>query len=315
MDATPRHVDPSQDSHAPPGFGRAPKLAIVIVTYNSAPVLAGLLDSIPSGLEGIRSREVVVVDNDSHDGSAGIAEAHPVGARVIRMGRNAGYAAGINAASETIAADMDILILNPDIRLQQGCGLWLSRQLSDPSVGIAVPQMLNEDETVAKSIRKGPTIITIWADALLGAKLAARIGLSEIVADPGLYRSGGAVEWATGAALAISARARRAVGPWDESFFLYSEEVDYMERVRRTGLKVVYEVNARVVHFGGEYHENTFLSALMTANRIRYYRRHHGPLATMVFRLGIIIGETMRFTLGPGHRAALRAAMSPTARP
>jgi GT2 family glycosyltransferase len=228
------------------------------------------------------------------------------------MDRNAGYAAGINAAAATLSADTDILVLNPDIRLRRGCVLRLSDRLRQPSVGIAVPQILNEDETLALSLRREPTIVTIWSDALLGTKLAARIGLGEIVADPALYQRGGVVEWATGAALAVSARARRAVGEWDESFFLYSEEVDYMERVRRAGLDIVYDVEARAVHFGGEYHENTFLSALMTANRIRYYRRHHGPLATLVFRLGIIVGEVMRIALSPGHRAALRAALSPS---
>ena len=109
--------------------------------------------------------------------------------------------------------------------------------------------------------------------------------------------------------MAISARARMAVGIWDESFFLYSEEVDYLERVRRAGFKVVYEVSARCIHFGGDYQQNTYLSALMTANRIRYFRRHHGVVATSLFRLSIIFGETMRFTLGAGHRAALHAAL------
>jgi len=69
------------------------------------------------------------------------------------------------------------------------------------------------------------------------------------------------------------------------------------------------------VHSGGEYHQNTYLSGLMTANRIRYFRRHHSAFATAFFRLGIIVGETMRITLGPGHRAALYAALFSTAGP
>ena len=193
----------------------------------------------------------------------------------------------------------------------------LSERLSE-AVGNRGPANLGRgSDIIALSLRREPTIVTAWSDALLGTKLAALIGLGEIVDKPPLYQHGGIVEWATGAALAISARARRAIGSWDESFFLYSEEVDYMARVRQSGLNVVYEVKARAVHFGGAYHENTYLSALMTTNRIRYFRRHHGPMATAVFRLAIIIGETMRFALGPGHRAALRAALffSPATQP
>jgi len=305
------------DTQASAGSDVAAKIAVVVVTYNSASVVGGLLDSLPSGFEGVDSYDVLVVDNDSRDNSVDLAQCHPIGAKVIQMGRNAGYAAGINAAIKVLSEDTDVLVLNPDVRLQQGCVLRLRERLSDATVGIVVPQILNEDRAVALSLRREPTLVTAWSDALLGTKLAARIGLGEIVDDPGLYRHGGVIEWATGAVLAISARARRAVGSWDESFFLYSEEVDYMARVRRSGLNIVYEMEARAVHFGGAYHENTYLSALMTANRIRYFKRHHGLVATAVFRLAIIVGETIRVALGPGHRAALRAALffSPATQP
>lgn len=286
-------------------------LCVVVVTYNSARVLSGLLDSLPSGLEGVRTTRVIVVDNDSGDGSAELAEVHAVQPRVIRMGRNAGYAAGINAATRTLPPDWHVLVLNPDIRLFPSCAKVLVEAMADPLAGVVVPTVLNEDGTLALSLRREPSLSTGWSDALVGTKLAARFGLGEIVSDSERYAGGGPIEWATGAILAISARARAAVGEWDESFFLYSEEVDYMQRVRRQGLRVGYVPEGRAIHFGGEYHENTFLSWLMTRNRIRYFRRHHGALATGLFRLSIIVGETMRFALGPGHRAALRAALAP----
>ncbi|MCA1406698.1 glycosyltransferase family 2 protein [Ensifer sp. IC3342] len=299
-----------QHGAAVPGPNGTGSLAVVIVTYNSASVLPGLLDSLPAGLEGIANYQVIVVDNASRDGSADLALAHPIGARVIRMGRNAGYAAGINAATATVAPYADLLVLNPDVRLHPGAARHLVDRLTEASVGVVVPQILGEDGKVCRSLRREPSAITAWSDALIGTKLAALIGIGEIVADPILYAQGGRIEWATGAVLAISARARLIVGDWDESFFLYSEEVDYMERVRRSALSVVYDTNARAVHIGGAYQRNPYLSALMTSNRVRYYRRHHGPIATMLFRLAIIVGESMRVVLGPGHRAALRAALT-----
>jgi GT2 family glycosyltransferase len=285
-------------------------LAVVIVTYNSAEVLPGLLDSLPAGCAGIDELDVIVVDNDSRDQSVEIARNHPVGARVIETGRNAGYAAGINAATATIGKHCDVLVLNPDIRLMPGSARILCEQLSDLAVGIAVPQILTEEGELTLSLRREPSITTAWSDALLGSKIAARIGTGEIVDDPALYEKGGDTDWATGAILAIAARARLAVGDWDESFFLYSEEVDYLERIRRSGMSICYVPEAKAVHFGGEYHANPFLSALMTSNRIRYFRRHHGPISTALFRLSIVVGETMRMALGPGHRAALRAALT-----
>lgn len=311
MDASLRHSEEQPANRDPSTAEGAGALAVVVVTYNSETVLPGLLDSLAEGLAGLERREVIVVDNASQDASAELARAHPFGVRVIETGHNAGFAAGINAAAATINEDTHLLVLNPDIRLHPGAAARLVTRLGDPAIGVVAPQMLNEDGTVAQSLRREPSLVTAWSDALVGTQLAARLGLGEIVADPRLYHDGGKVDWATGAALAVSARTRAIVGDWDASFFLYSEEVEYMERVRRAGFAVVYDTQARVMHIGGAYHNNSFLAALMTTNRIRYFRRHHGPIATALFRLSIIVGGAMRAGLGAGHRAALRAALTP----
>src|SRR5262245_8178473 len=286
-------------------------LSIVIVTYNSAAVLPGLLDSLPAGLEGVEHCETIVVDNNSDDDSVDVALAHPTRPRVIRMGRNAGYAAGINAGAATVDSETDLLILNPDIRLLPGAvGLLLAR-LRDCSVGVAVPRILAEDGTTRWSLRREPSVSTAWTVAILGGTLAARIGNGEMIGDPAMYDREALVEWATGAILVVAARARAIVGDWDESFFLYMEEVDYLRRVRESGFSVVYVPQAQAVHIEGEYSQNPRLSALLAANRIRYHRRHHGPLSTALYRLSIIVGEGLRaFRGAPGHRAALRAALT-----
>ena len=156
-------------------------LAVVIVTFNSASVLPALLDSLPAGLQGIDDFQIVVVDNDSRDGSAELANAHPLGATVIRMGRNAGYAAAINAAAATVSPNSDLLILNPDLRLYPGAVRPLAEHAAMPSVGIAVPRNFKEDGTTDPTLRREPTVLTAWAEAVLGGKLAARLGWGEIV--------------------------------------------------------------------------------------------------------------------------------------
>jgi N-acetylglucosaminyl-diphospho-decaprenol L-rhamnosyltransferase len=285
------------------------KLAIIIVTYNSASVLPGLLDSFDSGLEGVKEFETIVVDNDSTDNSVDTALDHAIRPRLIKMGRNAGYAAGINAAAATVPAHADLLILNPDIRLLPGTVRPLLDRLNDSSVGVAVPRILAEDGTTQWSLRQEPSLLTAWSDAILGGTFAARIGLGETIGDPATYETDNSTDWATGAILAIAARTRRLVGDWDESFFLYMEEVEYLRRVRECGFSVAYIPQAQAIHIGGEYSENPRLSALLCANRIRYHRRYHGPLSTALFRLSVLVGEGIRAIYGPpGHKAAFRAA-------
>lgn len=285
-------------------------LSIIIVTYNSATVLPSLLDSLPAGLEGVNRFQTIVVDNDLHDNSADIAGAHPIRPIVIRMGRNAGYAAAINAGAATVSPSADLLILNPDVRLFPGAVRMLLDRLTDSSVGVAVPRILDENGTISWSIRREPSVLTAWADAVLGGTLAARLGAGGKVCDPAAYDGEGVIDWATGAVLAVSGRVRAIVGDWDELFFLYMEEVDYMRRVRECGFSVVYVPQAQAIHIGGEYKPR--LWALLSANRIRYHRRHHGPISTAAFRLSIILGEGMRALRGPpAHRAAVRAALRP----
>jgi GT2 family glycosyltransferase len=286
-------------------------LSIIIVTYNSAAVLPELLDSLPAGLKGIKQFQIIVVDNDSADGSVDIALAHPTRPRVIRTGRNAGYAAAINVGAAAAGSNADLLILNPDIRLLPGSVRLLIDRLTDSSVGVAVPRILAEDGTTRWSLRREPSVMRVWSAAILGGTLAGCIGNGEMIGDPAVYDRDGLVEWASGAILAVAARARAVVGDWDESFFLYMEEVDYLRRIRERGLSVAYVPQAQAVHLEGEYGENPRLSALLAANRIRYHRRHHGALSTALFRLGIIVGEGLRTFRGPpGHRAALRAALT-----
>lgn len=286
-------------------------LAVVIVTYNSANTLGGLLDTLAEGLEGVSHSEVVIADNASADDSVAIAEGHPIGARVVRTGQNGGYAAGINAALATIGEDADVLILNPDIRLLRGTAARLAAMLQHPGVAVAVPRIMHESGDLFHSLRREPSLRTAWADALLGTKLGSGIDVGESICNSDLYEAPGIFDWASGAALAVSSEARRTIGDWDETFFLYSEEVDYQRRAREAGFHIAYVPDAWAVHFGGDYSRNGRLYAILTANRIRDYARHHGAVSTALFRLAVLTGEALRSLGGSAvHRAGVMGALS-----
>jgi N-acetylglucosaminyl-diphospho-decaprenol L-rhamnosyltransferase len=292
----------------------AAPLAIVIVTYNSADVLEGLLDSLAPALSDVPNVSIIVVDNSSSDNSVEIARQHPLDLRVLQTGRNGGYAAAINAASATLSPKTALLILNPDIRLLPGSVGRLLRRTIEPDIGVVVPQMRDPDGTIAMSLRREPSLTRMWAQALLGPVPAAHLGLGEMIADPASYQKSRDVDWATGAALMVSPQARARVGAWDESFFLYSEEVDYQRRVRTNGMRVVYEPSACVTHIGGDYMQSPMLAGLMTRNQIRYFRRHHGLLETVLFRSAIVTFALLRSWKSRTHRAVLRAGLMPAGR-
>lgn len=290
-----------------------PGVSVVVVTYNSAAHLPGLVGSLDAALEGVAEWELVVADNASSDGSAELAGRLAPAARIVPMGRNAGYAAAINAAVARSRPDFDTLVLNPDVRLGAGSVQRLQAALREGGVGVAVPRLVDDDGRTWPSLRREPSPVRAWGEAVLGGRLSAALGVSETVAVGPDYERSSTVEWATGAVLLISAECSATVGPWDERYFLYSEEVDYFRRVREAGLRAVYVPDAVAFHAQGEYQGDAGLWRLLLANRVVDFARRHGPVRTTIFRAGLAAGELVRTVRGAAHRAGLRAVVSPHA--
>ncbi len=138
----------------------------IVVTYNSARDLPGLLDTVPRAAPGMTVR-VLVVDNDSSDDIAG-AVAGRRGVELIRAGGNLGYAGGINVGRRHLGPTRTVAILNPDLRLAPGSLAWLVEAAGRPGAGAAVPRFV-EEETGHNfpSLRREPTILRALGDALL----------------------------------------------------------------------------------------------------------------------------------------------------
>lgn len=231
-------------------------LDVVIVTFNSADVLGGLLDSLQRALAGISNARVIVADNDSQDDSVAIATRHSIGACVVEVGYNAGYAAGINAAAARHGRDCALLLLNADIRLEPDCIALMLAELARPNVGVVVPKTLHEDGSLSFSIRQEPSLSAGWCEAVLGGTLAGKIGLGEISYRAADYARNRNIIAGSGAIVMVSKDARAAAGSWDERFFLYSEEIDYQRRVRRAGFEIRFIASAVCTHIGGESNIN-----------------------------------------------------------
>jgi N-acetylglucosaminyl-diphospho-decaprenol L-rhamnosyltransferase len=287
--------------------GAQPRVAVVIVTYNSASVLRGCLDSLTD--QGAHIASVVVADNASHDDSVAIArEATDLPIRTVQLDRNAGYAAAINAGIAAIQLDQvdAVFVANPDCRLRPGALRRLADTLREPGRGIAIPRVVNPGGSLQPSLRRTPTVGRAWAEAVLGGNLAGRLGtLGELVMDPREYERARPACWGTGAAMLLSTELIRDIGPWDESFFLYSEETEYALRARDRGHGTWYEPAAVVEHIGGESATNPALSALLVVNKVILFRRRNSRPASWAYFAAIVVNESIRALAG---RRVSRAA-------
>jgi GT2 family glycosyltransferase len=297
----------------------APRVAAVVVTYNSAEVLGGCLQSLPAGAEGVRLVDVVVADNASRDESLRIAkETTHLPVRTVQLGRNAGYAAAVNVGVEALTGiDIDaVIVLNPDCRLHPGALAHLAEALRRPGYGISVPRLVNPNGTLQPSLRRMPTVRRAFAEAVIGGNLAGRIGtLGELITDPRVYEHAGEATWATGAAMLISSDVLREIGPWQETFLLYSEETEFTLRAADNGWKLWYEPAAVVEHIGGESSTSPMLAALLTVNKVRLFRQRHSRVAALAYYLAMLLGVTARAIAGrPTARASLIALTRPSRR-
>ncbi|MFD9723369.1 glycosyltransferase family 2 protein [Streptomyces sp. NPDC059072] len=313
------------DNPAPrrPAGGSGP-VAVLVVTWNSAAVLPEFLSCLPEAMTGLDWR-LVVADNDSADDTVEVIRSLAPDATIVQTGRNAGYAAGVNAALGA-AADWEdgpraALVCNPDIRMRPGCAKLLVDGLGAPvgdgdRVGISVPLLYEEDgRTLVHSLRRESSVTRALGEAVIGNRRAGRFPhLSELVTDSAAYERPTRADWATGALMALSADCLAACGPWDESFFLYSEETEYCLRARDRGFVTRLEPAASATHLGGDSQVSPRLWTLLTLNRVRLYERRHGPVATAAFRAAVLLRETSRAALGrPAARAAAAALVRPGA--
>ncbi|MEZ5273893.1 MAG: glycosyltransferase family 2 protein [Ilumatobacteraceae bacterium] len=290
------------------------QVGVAIVTYNSADHIPDLLLTLRQALAGI-SHRIVVADNASTDNSVALLEA--AGIDVVRMGGNLGYSAGINAGLRRLTDTRAVLILNPDMKLAPGSISALFDTLEDPRVGIVAPQSRSYDGTLGLNQRRDPSLLRAFGTSLLGGRYARRWpALSEFVADEQAYLHQCNIDWGVGAMLLVTRECIDAVGEWDESFFLYSEETDYCQRARRMGFVVRYQPDAVAFHEGGGGVRNPRLRSMMVVNKVRLYRRRHDVVRSFLFWTAEFLNE---FTRGlGGNRAARTAALAllfPSRRP
>ncbi|EWT05290.1 glycosyl transferase family 2 [Intrasporangium chromatireducens Q5-1] len=298
-------------------MGRAGEdVLLACVTWNSARHVASFIDSLRAGLEGVDKWRLVVVDNGSADETVRIVRSHCPTAIVIENEWNAGYAGGINAALALLGPASDLVVCNPDVRLGPGCVRQLLDAFREPGVGIACPLQRGPDGAVLPTLRSEPSVRRALGEAILGGRRAGKLpGWGELEMRPSAYTFAHSVAWATGSLLAVSAGCLRAVGPWDERYFLYSEETDFALRARDKGYAVRFVPGAVCTHETGESHESPMLWALLTVNRARLFRVRHSAWSSAAFRGALLLGETMR-SLGAGgevHRCAVRLLLTSSA--
>lgn len=231
----------------------APRLGIVVVSYNTRELLRRCLQSttevsLPVG--------VVVVDNASTDGSLEMVRRDFPAVRLIANGENRGFAAATNQGLEAVCAEADfILLLNPDAWLYPGAAEELARFLvAHPRVGVVGARLLYPDGRPQEGAWRFPTLLMAFFDLFPPhGPLVGRLQSSFL---NGRYQEEREdvpfpIDHPLGAAMMIRRETLAEVGLFDEDYWMYAEEVDWCRRCHAAGWAIWQVPAARVVHVGG----------------------------------------------------------------
>lgn len=225
-------------------------LDIIIVNWNAGDQLRDCVASVLMHGAGAVGR-AIVVDNGSTDGSAD-AVADCEGIKVIRAGKNLGFAAACNRGARE-ADSAYLLFLNPDTRVEADSlrvPLAFMEQSENAEVGICGVQLVDEEGQVSRTCARFPTLGRLTASALGVDKL---VGLGSAAMRMGDWDHGETrtVDQVIGAFFLIRRDLFERLSGFDERFFVYFEEVDLSLRVHRAGGCSVYLAGARAFHAGG----------------------------------------------------------------
>lgn len=288
-------------------------LSIVIVSWNVRDLLRQCLHSTLANLQTCQL-EIIVVDNVSTDDSPDMVRAEFPDVRLIVNAENRGFPAANNQGID-VAQGRYVLILNPDTEIiGDALATMVAYADAHPDVAVVGPQLLNADRSVQSSRRRFPTLATAlfestWLQACAPRRLLARYYVEDRPDDATLD-----VDWVKGAALMARREAIAQVGPMDEGYFMYSEELDWCRRFKDAGWRVVYLPAAQIVHHGGKSSDQvvTARHVHFQTSKVRYFHKHHGRFTGELLRWFLLGNYAWQLVLESakwlvGHKRALRA--------
>lgn len=226
-------------------------ISIIIIEYHGIDLIEACIASLGKHLSGL-AWECLVVSNSEY-GADELAAMHKrlPAARVIANDHNRGYAGGVNRALPECSAPF-VFVLNPDCRLiDDKVPELISFLQNNPDVAVVGPKVIDDEGVAQPSCRRFPRPWTFLLVRSVLRKLpgAGRERRRYLMEDFD-RNSGRNADWISGGAMMVRKSAIAKVGPMDERFFLYMEDVDWCRRFWNAGFHVFYLPVCLVVHAG-----------------------------------------------------------------
>ena len=296
-----RHGDPKRASKEGGSSSRlcggVDDLAIITISTNEAHWLVACLTTVFAHLGKLRS-DVVVVDNESRDGTADLVEEEFPDARVVPS-RNLGFPHGNNRALMTCDARY-VLFLNPDTEIVDGTFEQLVEAMdARPTVGLIGVRQVTPDGRVDMTIRRFPNALRALGDALALERLRQRPRwLGERELDRSVYDREVGCDWTSGSFMLVRREAIESAGFMDERYFMYSDETDFCRRIKTAGWEIRHLPSMTILHHDGKAGIQPRIESLAASSRMFYARKHFSPVHRLLYVGAILLGASLRSLYG-----------------
>ena len=215
-------------------------ISIIIPSFNTKEILHNCLKSILENTKEI-SYEIIVIDNNSQDGSAEMVEKHFPLVKLIKNQENLGFAKANNQGIK-IAKGKYFLFLNSDTVIKDKAIEKMVNFIENHKEIDAIgPKLLNSDKTIQPSAGFFPNPLVVFVMLFLEHYFGGRFVRTS-------YSQLKQVDWVMGAALMMKKEIVDKIGGFDEKIFMYYDEVDYCYRIRKSGYSIYYYPEAEIIH-------------------------------------------------------------------
>jgi GT2 family glycosyltransferase len=255
-------------------------LSIIIVNSNTCELLRDCLRSVTRSTIGIQY-EVIVVDNNSADGSANMVETEFPCVKLVRNSENLGFSKGNNQGFE-VSSGKYILMLNSDtLVFDEAVNSSVRFMDEHPEAGAVGCRTVDGEGELQLTYERFPTILS----EMFRTTPLSRLFPHNVAVDRGGYLE---VDWVQGSFLMLRRAALSEIGMLDEMYSpAYSEETDLCYRLKKAGWRVYYVPDATIVHFGGQttksMHEWHFLQ--LHRSKFLFFKKHRGRVYAHTYRL------------------------------
>ena len=288
-------------------------ISIIIVNYKVKEYIIPCIESIYKHTSKSLRYEILVIDNNSNDGSIDAIKSQFSDVKIYENTENIGFSKAVNQGAET-AIGKYIFILNPDTKLiEDSISILFTFLEKNETVAVVGPAIVTESGIKQQSYWKEPTLIntilSIYHLDFLNYKKNYRneIGDKTILVDS-----------ISGGAFFVQKDVFQNLNGYHPNLF-WMEDIDFCTKVRKLDNKIIYYPETKIIHYGGKSAEKDLHIAISNQllSKIKYFKLHHSGIETIILTVAILFIALIKsilflfvFPLGSNYRKKMIGYLS-----